>query len=446
MKIAKMVRNPNYNKDSTERPPLPLVPVEYNVDLKNPSKCGSFKLRTTPADADSPKYTFTMAYADGTQDLRFYIEWFHNVNKVVTGLNITTAEAKNNMIRQLCSGPVLAAYDDAALKAAAARTVQLKTQAYNSVPRGTHADGTAWTEDEWNIQRQAASDRVPAEDINLDDIIIGLNATIITQACYKALEKQKRFMRRKMRKPSDMGTREYMNHLNRINFQELPHLPPFREDQSLSDDEMLDILLYGIPKSWVREMDRQDFDPFRHNIAATVDFCERMEAAEGFDKSDTKVAAKPAKKKPKNDHPVSSYSTDTGMWCEYHENDTHNTADCKTLKKLKAQQAAKKNGNGNFKNKTWSRKDKAQGEKSFTKKELKAIAEKAVRDSLSELNAVCKTAKRKADDMSEDSDSDSLSTSSEKQEAAMAELDRQLADFDFSKESDGKLEDGEVSC
>jgi hypothetical protein len=52
-------------------------------------------------------------------------------------------------------------------------------------------------------------------------------------------------------------------------------------DQHLSQDELLDIILYGIPKSWVKEMDRQDFDPFSATtILQVVDFCERLESAE----------------------------------------------------------------------------------------------------------------------------------------------------------------------
>ena len=42
-----------------------------------------------------------------------------------------------------------------------------------------------------------------------------------------------------------------------MNMGELEMLPPFRADQVLSNDELLDIILYGTPKGWQKEMDRQ---------------------------------------------------------------------------------------------------------------------------------------------------------------------------------------------
>ena len=52
-------------------------------------------------------------------------------------------------------------------------------------------------------------------------------------------------LRRKMRKPVDMSVRTYIQHLQRINREELPNLPPFLNTNQLSDDEMIDIFLFG---------------------------------------------------------------------------------------------------------------------------------------------------------------------------------------------------------
>ena len=53
----------------------------------------------------------------------------------------------------------------------------------------------------------------------------------------------------------DMKVRIYMQHLLRMKMGELEMLPPFRADQILSNDELLDIVLYGTLKSWQKEMD-----------------------------------------------------------------------------------------------------------------------------------------------------------------------------------------------
>jgi hypothetical protein len=120
---------------------------------------------------------------------------------------------------------------------------------------------------------QVADKAVPPDPATLAMIELALKSTIKMVCPYKALEKQKRFMRCKMRKPADMKTRIFVNHIHQINFNELPQLPPFVTGQELSNDKLLDIILFGIPKSWVKEMDKQDFDPFdREDIQAIIEF------------------------------------------------------------------------------------------------------------------------------------------------------------------------------
>jgi len=102
------------------------------------------------------------------------------------------------------------------------------------------------------------------------------------------LQRVKRYLRREARKPFDMNIKSYYTNITRIN--SLP--PKFDETQSLAEDEIVDILLYGTPKSWQKEMDRQGFDPLGHTPMEVVAFMERIEASEEFDsdKKTTKVA------------------------------------------------------------------------------------------------------------------------------------------------------------
>jgi len=63
--------------------------------------------------------------------------------------------------------------------------------------------------------------------------------------------------------------------------EEIPCLPPhFAETRSLAEDEIVDILLCGTPKSWQREMDRQGFDPLTQTPMHVVAFVEWIETAE----------------------------------------------------------------------------------------------------------------------------------------------------------------------
>ena len=79
----------------------------------------------------------------------------------------------------------------------------------------------------------------------------------------------------------------YLEYVFYINLEELPNLPPFNPNQSLSNDEIIEILLYGIPKSWQKEMSHQGFDPMSSTIQELVNFMERIKEAEGFDTNET---------------------------------------------------------------------------------------------------------------------------------------------------------------
>ena len=263
---------------------------------------------------------------------------------------------------------------------------------------------------------------------------------MVNELCpYKALEKQKRFMRRKMRKPANMTTRTYVNNLLRINTDELPQLPPFSPTQSLREDELIDIVTFGIPKSWVRKMDEHDFDPVVKGLAATIVFCERMESSEDFTPdADQKISTKKTSTSKKYKSDRKNSGPRHGKWCDYHEVNTHNTSERETLKKLKASRSSG-NDKPAHKNKTWKRKsDEA---KTYSKKELAAIAKKASREAVKKATAECHAvAKRKSDSDDDSSTSSESDKSVNMMEAQMAEVDQQLADFDFDKV------DNEVEC
>lgn len=256
------------------------------------------------------------------------------------------------------------------------------------------ADGTIT--DQEAIKTELLAVAQPAVDD--EHLVSGLTDMITYMAPHKALAKQKRWMRRFCRKPADMTIRVFTNHVTRINDDEIPILPPFNGDsQKLSEDEIIDIILNGIPRSWMREMDKQGFDPVEKSLSDVIHFCERMEATEDFEpvRKDGKTKSDNKSKS----HKDKGNSSGGGKYCLLHGKDSHNTDDCLVLQK-KAKALRDNNGERKpaFKNKTWKR--DADKSTSSSKKELAAFVKKTARK---ELHAFAK--KRKADS---DDDEESL--------------------------------------
>ena len=116
----------------------------------------------------------------------------------------------------------------------------------------------------------------PEALITVDILNQALGLVVVDLLPRNILTKVKRSMRRDMRKRPDMKIREYFHNLQRLNEEELPNLPPFAVGQNLTQDEMLDILLFGTPCSWQNEMERQGFDPMEKTIQEVVDFMENF--------------------------------------------------------------------------------------------------------------------------------------------------------------------------
>jgi hypothetical protein len=409
------VATPTRNGWSNQPPPLSLVPAK--PEKKDDTKTASFKLRTNPADADSDKYQFTMNYLTGDEDVRTAIQFVKDFLKVCGGLNITTGDAANNLAEELLRGTAASAYRKGILVQRHAQRNSLEHAAVQASPAAATGE-----------EKQQARTGVVLPGLSTQQVQLALREVITFMAPHKALTKQKRWMRRVCRKPADMSTRQYANHLMRINTEELHFLPPFQPNQFLPDDEMVDILLNGIPNAWKKEMNRQDYDPDMKSLMDVVAFCERMEEAEDFtpvttsNNSSKKTSSIP-RKTPKH--------SDAMKYCLVHgKNMSHNSDGCHMLKEFadnkKSGYASGHKRKPESRNKTWSR--KADENKKKAKGELKAMDDSSVRDIIrEELNAF---SKKRA---SVESDSDDMS-------------DGEINNVDFSKvnfNDDGKIDLGD---
>ena len=368
---------PKYNHHGSGKETLlPLIPKEAPLNKENSV---TIELRTNPADANSAKLKITMRVLRGDEDLRSMVQWYEDLtSKVMVGLNLTTGLAQRNMVRNLMEGHPRSLFDQICEALAGERRLAAVTVAN---PDTGHADHLA----------------VLAEplDGHVSTLTVAETIQHVLQSIMplKALERVKRYLRRDCRKPADMKIRYYYQLLLRINTQEIPRLPPFNANMRFSDDELMDIILFGIPKSWHREMDRQGIDPIALPLAELVQFFEQIEAAEEHESHAKQVSKDHKKSRGKRD----SGPSDNNKYCLIHGHGGHSSDECHKLK-AEAKRLKSNNhhdqGKGKSSNKTWKR--EADDGRKKSQKELNAFVKKSIKDGVKKgLNAMSKDKKRK---------------------------------------------------
>jgi len=261
-------------------------------------------LFSDPADADSTKVKFAFKILKGGngETARDVIQWMINVERAFAGLNSNNGQLRFQVIQQFAAGAASTAFNhQVTVQAGPARAVLTATaQAAVNGDDGTNAARRTGLEAHLAAVQALTDETVLAQANGLAMIQLALNGMVTVLLPNKILQRAKRCLRREARKPVDMTVREHLMHTLHINAMEIPRLPPnFSAAQALCDDEVIDILLFGAPKSWQREMDRQGFDPLAVAPADAAAFMERIEMSEDFDsdKKTTTVAQGKARRK-----------------------------------------------------------------------------------------------------------------------------------------------------
>ena len=253
-----------------------------------------FKLYTNPSDTDSPQFEMTvMIFKSGEPE-----DWIltrRAIQKVIHGLALTTGPNQYQQVRRILQGDALATFNTAAQAAGTETQANLKT----------------------------ALDTVTKH-------IFPRNA----------LQKQKRYMRRFMRKPRWMNVKEYNARLEEL----VEYLEWFcdsvnattpcpRPDQKLKKDEILDILYFSIPAKWTKQAIIQGFNTLEKDRDEFVAFCERLKECESFDGNDMQPSGdrKPRAQSRHTGKRKSTGGNDQTNCMLHGANRGHNTEDCKVL-------------------------------------------------------------------------------------------------------------------
>ena len=364
------------NKRSKKQPLLPLVP-EATEEMDS-SNSVSYNLRVDPSNNDSPTFKKHVRVLEGGESVRSCLQWCRDSSAVLTGLNITDTKSSFDLYCNLLSGSALTLFE-----------TKVRAECKEAKEAAVAAQGDA-------TLKRALQARTEISFITEAMVNHGKQTVMKGLIPNKIVAMVKRYLRRECRKPADMKIRTYFQHLTRINESELPLLPPFQLAQNLPPDEIVDILIYATPKSWMREMDRQGFDPISKTPLEVVDFQERIEQSEDFDgqvvdRQQKSTSSNKDKKKKKQRTDGGSSGT---QFCLKHGKCNHTSDECEVLKRLAKEES---NSGGKFGNKTWNR--KADEAKKASKKELAAFVKKAIAKGVKkELNSVDKKRKSSDDD------------------------------------------------
>ena len=239
----------------------------------------AFDILLDPTNAAGAKFKQNYRILTGNEDLRTKIQWCKDTLEVLNGTTtaitlVPCVAIVKSLTNQHTHGMFLHSMNELAQ---VRYDMNLEAANATDVAAGNTLLGDAL--------------RAVGVQQNIGDTEAALTLTIACDLPFKCLQKVKRYMRRECRKPYEMKAREYANHLVRINTEEIPFIPPAAANQELSNDELIDILLFGTPKSWQREMDRQGFDPLDNTIQAVVAFMERIEESEDPQMRDKKPSA-----------------------------------------------------------------------------------------------------------------------------------------------------------
>jgi hypothetical protein len=310
MKVGQPTNQKDQNRNKQTGFTTPVIGLERPVPKDHiRGHYKTLKLRAHPMDAGSPQFLFEMSYfSSGTPEEEFLL-WQQGHRKVLEGQGLHTGSDMFATTRRMLEGDALATFNSA-LNHNNHETVHEFTRSMNALKRHIFPK--------------------------------------------RALQVQKCWMRRYLRKPKDKTIREFVARVHEINawFTTYPvtdgdvNLP-----QGLTEDELLDLLENGIPSTWKKEMLKQGFDITEKSIQEFIEFCERLEICEATtptsQNNNNKNESSPNKsqkgKKGKQSYKQKDQTSDdrspkhkkvkNSFWCMQHgENASHTTNKCEYIK------------------------------------------------------------------------------------------------------------------
>ena len=282
---------------------VPEVPVKISDDK---SKFITFELKVRagqPAGSTSYK-KYVRVFEEGSPQQ--WIELMQDLREIWTQNTINGPSDRTATVRSLLKGETLTAFESALLDA---RTEGM---------------------DDDDVEAPAAT----LADIDL--ALAGVSSSIFP---HRALEIQRIWMTRGMKKPFDMPFRKAAAIISKIN-NSLPLFPGGTADSKFSEQELVGLMEWSLPARWRAKFDLDSYIPTLDTKAKLISECEAIERNEQLSKErkDNNNNNKKVHKKTKftkfESRAKFRGNKRSGYFCrKCGQNNTHSTPDCWILKR-----------------------------------------------------------------------------------------------------------------
>jgi hypothetical protein len=243
--IMQFVKKTPFKPSTHSQPILPLVPIKIPTDDKDKSKFITFELKVRAgAAAGTPSYKKSVrTFEEGSP--QEWMDVLSNLREIWKQNSVNGPTDRSATIAAILKGDSLTAYETA-----------LEDIRVNPDPEN---------------EAQIA--------ITIEHIETALRAVTTIIFPFRALEIQKQWMTRSMKKPYDLTTRKTAAALSRLN-NYLPHFPTGNATSKFSESELIGLLEWALPNSWRKQMDLKGFIPSLGTRNELIDHCERIERNE----------------------------------------------------------------------------------------------------------------------------------------------------------------------
>ena len=288
---------------------VPCIPLQDNevIDVDKTSLV-SFSLKIRPNGSNDSVYKKTVRrFSEGSP--RVWIQTIQDINEIWNQNKVQGGSDRAATVRTILRDDALAVFE-AALEAA---------EEGEEVAEGT-----------------------PLTPEKVDKALKAVSFSVFP---HRALENQKLWMRKYMKKPANMKYRILQAKVMKMN-RNLAYFPEGSEDSKFSNQELLEILEFSLPQTWAAKFDLDSYVPTKHDLSRLLAECEAIERNENVESSNkSKQSSTKGKDNDKKGSQKTKESKGLKFCSEHGMNPTHDSAKCWILHpKLKPAKFVKKDG------------------------------------------------------------------------------------------------------